>query len=102
MPDQLRSIADRAERDHLVTVRVIPFTAGIYKGFAGTFTLLEFDGGLPDLLYVDPGRGALGNVVSGDDPLVAECRDDFEACLEVSLSEAESIEAIRSVAKGMP
>ncbi len=101
MPDQLRSLANRAAADDLVTVRMIPFTAGIYKGFAGTYTLLEFDGGLPDLLYVDPGRGALGNVVSGDDPLVAECRDDFEACIEVSLSEAESIEAIRSVAEGM-
>jgi len=102
MPDQLRSLASRAATDDLVTVRVIPFTAGIHKGFAGTFTLLEFDGGLPDLLYVDPGRGALGNIVSGDDPLVAECRDDFEACIEVSLPEAESIEAIRSVAEAMP
>ena len=102
MPDQLRSLADRAETDDLVTVRVIPFTVGVHRGFAGTFTLLEFDGGLPDMLYVDPGRGALGNIVSGDDPLVAECRDDFEACIEVSLSEARSIELIRSVSDGMP
>lgn len=101
MPNQLRSLADRAETDEMVTVRVIPFTAGAYRGFAGTFTLLEFDGGLPDLLYVDPGRGALGNTVSGDDPLVVECRDDFEACIEASLFEERSIELIRSVAASM-
>ena len=34
MPNQLRSVADRAERDDLVTVRVIPFTAGVHTGFA--------------------------------------------------------------------
>ena len=100
MPDQLRCLADRAETDDLVTVRVIPFTVGVYRGFAGTFTLLESTEGCRDLLYVDPGRGALGNIVSGDDPLVAECRDDFEACIEVSLPEVESIQLIRSVADG--
>lgn len=53
MPNQLRNIADRTERDDLVTVRVIPFEAGAHPGLLDPFTLLEFEGGLPDILYVD-------------------------------------------------
>ena len=32
MPNQLREIADKAEQDDLVTVRVIPFEAGAHRG----------------------------------------------------------------------
>src|SRR5580658_9835772 len=41
MPDQLRHIADKAEQDDLITVRVIPFGAGAHRGLYGPFTLLE-------------------------------------------------------------
>lgn len=57
MPNQLRSIADKAEADDSVTVRVMPFAAGAHRGLLGAFTLLEFDEGLPDVLYIDAGRG---------------------------------------------
>jgi transcriptional regulator with XRE-family HTH domain len=100
MPDQLRSIADRAERDDLVTVRVIPFAAGAHRGLFGPFTLLEFDGGLPDVLYLDVGRGEFASLVQGGD-LVADYRDDFEALLEDALPADKSIELLRSVAEEM-
>jgi transcriptional regulator with XRE-family HTH domain len=100
MPNQLRTMADRAETDDLVTVRVIPFSAGVHKGLSGPFILLEFEG-LPDLLYVDAGRGALASIVMGDDALVAECRDDFEILLEDALPASRSIEFIRIVAEEM-
>jgi len=100
MPDQLRHIADKAERDKRVTVRIIPFGAGEHPGLFGPFTLLEFDSGLPDVLYLDTGRSA-GNMITGDDPLVAEYADDFEELLEGALSADESIELIRSVADEM-
>jgi len=100
MPDQLRSIADKAERDDLITVRVIPFGAGAHRGLFGPFTLLEFDGGLPDILYIDVGRGEFASMVSGGD-LVAEYRDDFEALLEDALPAAKSIDLIRTVAEEM-
>ena len=51
MPNQLRNIADRAERDHLITVRVIPFKAGAHPGLMDPFTLFEFEAGLPDILF---------------------------------------------------
>ncbi len=100
MPDQLRDIADRAERDELITVRVIPFAVGAHRGLFGPFTLLEFDGGLPDVLYIDVGRGEFASMVSGGD-LVAEYRDDFEALLEDALPADKSIDLIRSVAEEM-
>jgi hypothetical protein len=100
MPSQLRSIADRAERDELVTVRVIPFGTGAHPGLFGPFTLLEFEGGLPDVLYLDAGRGAF-TMMSGNDPQVAEYADDFENLLEDALAADKSIEFIRGVAEEM-
>ena len=101
MPNQLREIADKAEQDDLVTVRVIPFEAGAHRGLSGPFTLLEFDGGLSDLLYIDAGRGEFASMVQGDDPRIAEYRDDFELLLEDALSAEKSIDLIRSVAEEM-
>jgi transcriptional regulator with XRE-family HTH domain len=101
MPDQLRRIADLAEQDELVTFRIIPFGAGAHRGLYGPFTLLEFDGGLPDLLYIDAGRGEFASMVMGDDPRVVEYRDDFELLLEDALSADKSIELLRSVAEEM-
>jgi transcriptional regulator with XRE-family HTH domain len=100
MPAQLRHIADKAERDELVTIRVIPFGTGAHPGLFGPFTLLEFDGGLPDVLYLDAGRGDF-NVISGNDPRVAAYADDFENLLEDALSADRSIDFIRGVAEEM-
>jgi transcriptional regulator with XRE-family HTH domain len=99
MPNQLRSIADRVERDHLVTVRVIPFEAGAHLGLIDSFTLLEFEAGLPDVLFFDANRSAV--MVSGDDPGVAEHAENFEELLEDSLSAEESTKLMRNVADGM-
>lgn len=103
MPRQLDSIADRAERDNLITVRVMPFSAGAHRGLPGPFTLLEFDGGLPDVLYVDAGRAEFASMVSGDgdDDQVGQYRYDFEALLEDALSADESVRLIRRVATEM-
>jgi hypothetical protein len=101
MPEQLRHIADKAEQDDLITIRVIPFEAGAHRGLYGPFALLEFDGGLPDLLYIDAGRAEFASMVMGDDARVAEYRDDFELLLEDALSADKSIELIRSVAEEM-
>jgi transcriptional regulator with XRE-family HTH domain len=100
MPDQLRSIARRAEQDALVTVRVIPFIAGAHPGIFGPFTLLGFDGGLPDILYRDPGRGTY-ELAIGDHPQVSEHSADFEALLDSALAADESIQLIRTVAEQM-
>lgn len=99
MTNQLRHIADRAEAEELLTVRVVPFTAGAHPGTSGPFTLLEFDGALPDLLYLDAGRDV--RLITGNDPRIAEYADDFEVILENALSVGDSIEFIRQVAEEM-
>jgi transcriptional regulator with XRE-family HTH domain len=101
MPNQLRHIADKAENDELLTVRVIPFNAGAHLGLFGPFILLEFDGGLSDILYLDVGKSRLIDFVAGDDPRVTEYRDNFETLLESALPANESIELIRSAAEDM-
>jgi len=99
MPSQLLHIVSRVSDDDRVTVRVIPFSKGEHAGLSGPFTLLEFDGGLPDLLYLDTGREAI-NMVSNDDK-VSEYADIFERLLEVALPAEESLEFIRAAAEEM-
>jgi hypothetical protein len=101
MPNQLRAIADGVERNDLVTLRIMPFAAGAHRGLSGPFTLLEFEGGLPDVLYIDADRGAFASMVSGNDQRVAEYRDDFETLLGDALSADKSIDLMRHVAEEM-
>jgi len=100
MPGQLRHIAEQAAENELITVRLIPFSAGEHAALSGAFTLLEFDGGLPDLLYLDTGRGELADI-TGEDPQVAEYAANFETLLDQALPEDESITFIRAVAEEM-
>lgn len=100
MPDQLRQIAARAHGDERVTVRVIPFRAGAHAGHTGPFTLLEFDGGLPDILYLDAGRNQI-SMISGDDAKIGEYADAFEKLLGVALSASDSIDFILNAAEEM-
>jgi transcriptional regulator with XRE-family HTH domain len=100
MPKQLRHIAERAEREELLTVRVIPFAAGAHPGIGGPFTLLEFDGGLTDLLYLDAGVGSISMIV-GDDPSITDYKDNFVTLTDEALKAGESIEFIRNVADEM-
>jgi transcriptional regulator with XRE-family HTH domain len=98
MSNQLRHIADRAENEDLVTVRVIPFNVGAHAGLSGPFTLLEFDGDLPDILYLDAGRETI-SMIGGNDQQVAEYRARFEALLEDALPADRSIQFIRDAAE---
>ncbi|WP_067830764.1 helix-turn-helix domain-containing protein [Actinomadura kijaniata] len=99
MPNQLLRIAERAESDDLVTVRIIPFSAGMHLGVYGPFTILEFDGGLSDILFIE-GRPDVGAdvTVAGDDPLVVDYRNNFETLLDEALSAEESIALLRRAA----
>lgn len=99
MPNQLRAIADRAERDDRMTIRIIPFEAGEHSGLLGVFTLLEFVESLPDILYLDPGRGTI--ILEQEPERVAGYRDDFESLLERALPPDSSLELIRAVAEDM-
>jgi transcriptional regulator with XRE-family HTH domain len=99
MPDQLRQIAARARDDERITVRVIPFEAGGHPGLTGPFTLLEFDGDMPDILYLDSGRDIA--MIRGNDERVGEYAEAFEKLVNAALPASDSIEFMVSVAEEM-
>lgn len=96
MPNQLRHIIDSVESSDLVTFRVIPFSAGAHDGLKGPFTLLEFEGGLSDILYLDLGIDTSMALVTDIDP-VSEYADRFESLVAEALSPDASLELLRQV-----
>ncbi|CNF02582.1 Helix-turn-helix domain [Mycobacterium tuberculosis] len=100
MPAQLNHVADAAEQDDLLTVRVIPFNTGAHLGMEGPFSILEFDGDLDDVLYLE-GRSGASVMISGEDDKVIEYRDTFELLLEQALPADQSIAMIRQAAEDL-
>jgi transcriptional regulator with XRE-family HTH domain len=100
MPNQLRYVADRAESDDSLTVRVLPFEAGAHPGL-DPFTLLQFDAGLPDTLFLDADRGAFTMITGDGEPRVSKYIQDFEDLIEDAWSAESSIEFMRKVADEM-
>ncbi len=99
MPAQLNHIVDIAAKDDRISVRLIPFTRDAY-GLSGAFTLLEFEGDLPDLVYLDPGQAELA-VIATESDRVSNYASKFETLLDLALPEDESVEFIRAVAEDM-
>ncbi|WP_433466187.1 helix-turn-helix domain-containing protein [Spirillospora sp. CA-128828] len=100
MPAQLNHIADAAESNDLLTVRVIPFRSGAHLGLDGPFSLLEFEGDLDDILYLE-GRPGASLMITGDDTRIPEYRDSFELLLEQALSAEESVALMRQTAEDL-
>jgi transcriptional regulator with XRE-family HTH domain len=100
MPNQLRHIADTVERDERISFRVIPFSAGAHVGMFGPFTLLEFEGDLSDILYLEWRRAAAA-LVTGEDPQIAECADAFETLVQEALSAEDSLALLRQAAEDL-
>ncbi|GAA1883870.1 helix-turn-helix domain-containing protein [Actinomadura bangladeshensis] len=100
MPAQLNHVADAAESDDLLTVRVIPFSTGAHLGMEGPFSILEFDGDLDDVLYLE-GRSGASVMISGEDDKVIEYRDTFELLLEQALPADQSVALLRQAAEDL-
>ncbi|GAA0429838.1 transcriptional regulator [Acrocarpospora corrugata] len=100
MPMQLRHIVDTAQANNLIKVRVLPFCVGAHVGMVrGAFTLLEFNGGLGELLHLESGTSE--TTLMGEDGRIADARDDFEAILAEALSPTDSLSFITQVADEM-
>jgi hypothetical protein len=100
MRSQLLHIVGKARSDEQITIQVIPFEAGEHSGLTGPFTLLEFDGDLPGILYIDTGQGFI-ELISGTEGLAAEFADNFERLIQVALPADQSLEFIQSAAEEM-
>lgn len=59
MADQLRRIVEVSQQRN-VTVRILPFSAGVHAGMMGGFTYMRFpDRNVPDVIYHETRTGAL-------------------------------------------
>lgn len=99
MSRQLRHVVELVEGDDLVSVQVVPFSAGAYPGMEGPFALLEFGKGLSDALYLE-GVSSMRSrsTFTRDDDIIADYRAAFEAISEDALSVRDSLTLIRKVA----
>ena len=97
MTEQLRHIVRAAEGGGRIIVQVIPFESGEHVGLSGPFTLLDFDGGLPGILYLDPGRDPIE--MTAHHLRVADFADYFEQLRAAALPAAGSLELIRAAAQ---
>lgn len=99
MPEQLRQVAELADGNDLITVRIVPFSAGAYAGMEGPFVHLEFEGGPPELLYVEAPSARQGqSTITTDEMTVSDYRAAFESILEEALPSGESIALLREAA----
>jgi hypothetical protein len=98
MAAQLHHVVDLAAGRANITVQVVPFSAGLYAGQAGTFVLMQFGTAEddPGLVHLEPGF---------DGSLYLEERRDlylysrlFQGLVEVALPPAESLALVRQVA----
>ncbi|QFY12912.1 helix-turn-helix domain-containing protein [Nonomuraea phyllanthi] len=100
MPTQLRHMVAVARETEYITIQVVPFDAGSHVGMLrGAFTLLEFEGGLGEVLHLE--NGDLHETLSGEDPRISDVRADFEAIIEEALDPAESLMLIAEAADCM-
>jgi transcriptional regulator with XRE-family HTH domain len=100
MPNQLRHLVDEATHNDAITIRVVPFSVGAHSGMRGPFTILEFDGPLEDILYLEGGRRG-DQTIKGQDSRITDYTEAFESLLEESLSPRESLRVITEVAAEM-
>jgi transcriptional regulator with XRE-family HTH domain len=91
-----------AQLDHLVqvtninnvTIRVIPYTAGAHPAMDSTFTILEFGGAVPSVVYVE---GLIGSIYVERPQDIARYQRVFEHLCTIALSPQESNELIAQV-----
>jgi transcriptional regulator with XRE-family HTH domain len=93
MRAQLQQLAKLARLPN-VTIRVIPYAAGAHAAMDSTFRILEFDGSVRDVVYVE---GLVGYIYIDRDQDVARYREVFERLTEIALTPQESIELIAQI-----
>lgn len=93
MAAQVRALLDAPAS---VTLQVLPFVAGFHAGMDSAFTVLRFDGDLPDKAYIDTVGGEI-YVESIKD--VAHCSLVFERVRNAALTPEDSAAWLAAFAK---
>ncbi len=95
MRAQLRQVVHMAELPN-VTVQIIPFSAGAHPALDSTFNILEFDGALGDVVYVE---GLAGWIFLEKAEDINRYRQVFERLGKLALTSRQSVELIADTVK---
>jgi transcriptional regulator with XRE-family HTH domain len=93
MGAQLEHLVEATEI-HNVTIQVIPYSAGAHAAMDSTFTILEFPGSVPTVVYVE---GLVGWIYIERPQDVARYEHIFELLQNSALSPRDSMELIAKV-----
>jgi hypothetical protein len=97
MRSQLRQLIDMSQMPN-VTIQILPFTAGAHAALGSTFNILQFDGLLPGVVYVE---GLLGRIYLDQPTDLARHQLAFERVSDIALTAGDSVgsmeEAISSL-----
>jgi len=92
---QLEKLISTASRLR-VTIEVVPFAAGLYRGMAESFTILEFPDPADDyVIFTQDSRGSFRRHDAAEE--VAEYREIFEYLRTISLGHEDSMAYLRGV-----
>jgi transcriptional regulator with XRE-family HTH domain len=92
MRSQLRHLLEVSEAS-AVSIQVVPFSIGAYKGLLGPFILLGLSDSGEDLLFLE---GPGGDLVTRDDQeMITSFSEQFEAVQNLALSESDTRTFIR-------
>jgi transcriptional regulator with XRE-family HTH domain len=97
MRDQLTHLLDLGGRPN-VTIQVLPFAAGAHPAMAGSFTLLQFQGAVPDIAFVEHQAGSLYLDDGDETPYVRM----YEHLTGMASSPADSAALIRDARASLP
>ncbi|WP_232835917.1 helix-turn-helix domain-containing protein [Actinocorallia populi] len=96
---QIRHAVEIARTDPRVEIQVVPFGVGFHAGlYVAGFTLLEFDGPLDDVLYIEAGRDASQLITGGLDP-VSDYRAYYQEVMDEAMTPDKSLEFMLEVAE---
>nr|WP_246053317.1 helix-turn-helix transcriptional regulator [Actinocorallia herbida] len=94
---QIRHAVERANTDPRITFQVVPFSAGYHPGLRVLgFNLLEFDGPLDDVLYIEGPKGA--SQLASDPDFVNDYRGFYAEIIDEALPPEKSLELMLEVA----
>jgi transcriptional regulator with XRE-family HTH domain len=92
---QLEKLISMAERPG-ITIEIVPFAAGIYRGMGEDFVILEFPGTVDDVIYFENVRDQLLSHEKTEE--ISSYRELFEDLRKVSLDPKSTIDYLGKVA----
>ena len=92
---QLEKLISLAERPG-ITIEIVPFAAGIYRGMGENFIILEFSGPVDDVIYFENLRDQILSHETTEE--MTTYRELFESLRRVSLGPEGTLNYLREVA----